>query len=123
MLYLSVWDEVADAELIASLAAVHEDFRLIDRSTFYWYDLSHPERSEPQNPIEELAQVVMRTVAPPKLAGCEYWTNTLDAGERMHRHQDKDEKLFWRTRQVVHPHIGTVFYPRHSEHAGGDQNG
>ncbi len=120
MLYLSVWDGIADAGLVADLARVHDDFRLIDRSTFYWYDLSQPDKSAPQNPIEELAQLVVRAVAPPTLAGCEYWTNTLAAGERMHRHQDKDEKRFWRTRQVVHPHIGTVFYPRHVDHAGGD---
>ena len=80
-LFLSVWDElVRDAALAESLDRIHRDFHLINRSTFFWYDMTMPGQRSPANPIEELAELVVRTVRPQKLAGVEYWSNTLGEG-------------------------------------------
>jgi hypothetical protein len=120
-LFLSVWDElVRDADLAAALDRVHRDFHLIDQSTFFWYDMTSPARRSPANPIEELAELVVRTVRPQKLAGVEYWSNTLGEGENMPIHQDKDEKLFWTKKQLAHPAISTVYYPGVTDFAGGE---
>ena len=120
-LFLSVWDElVRDTALAAALERVHRDFHLIDRSTFFWYDMPTPGQSSPANPIEELAELVVRTVRPLKLAGVEYWSNTLSQGENMPIHQDKDEKLFWTKKQLAHPAISTVYYPGVTDFAGGE---
>lgn len=119
--FLAVWDDlVRDRALIDALKAVHDEFRLIDRSTFFWYDLTLSKRRGPANPIEELAEIVVRTVRPGKLAGVEYWSNSLAEGEGMPIHQDKDEKLYWTKRQLAHPDISTVYYPGHSAFAGGE---
>lgn len=118
---LSYWDDlVSDINLAARLQAVHEDFRLINRETFFWYPRTLESPGNPQNPIEELAELVIATVNPPRLAGVEYWSNTLTVGQQMHYHQDKDERLFWRTKEIIHPMIGTVYYPAGLPFTGGE---
>ena len=118
---LSVWDGlVADEGLKARLQEVFQDFRLIDKSTFYWYPRELAARGEPRNPLEELAEIVIARVQPPRLAGVEYWTNSLEVGELMHLHHDKDERLFWERRELRHPLISTVYYPDSKAFAGGE---
>ncbi len=127
---LSLWDNLLDdQDLIADLARVHEDFRLIDKTRFFWYPRAFELDSEtapvppagraPQNPIERLAEVVIATVRPPSLAGVEYWTNSLPSGAAMPMHQDKDEKLYWTSQQLSHPLISTVYYPIEPTFTGG----
>jgi len=118
---LSLWDGlVADSGLKDRLQAVFDEFRLIDRSTFYWYPRVLEGAAAPGNPIEELAELVIAKVQPGRLAGVEYWTNSLDTGEHMHLHHDKDERLFWQTRELRHPLIGTVYYPDRIAFTGGE---
>ncbi len=118
---LSLWDGlVADRGLKDRLQAVFDDFRLIDRSTFYWYPRPLSGGAVPSNPIEELAELVIAKVQPHRLAGVEYWTNSLATGEHMHLHHDKDERLFWQTRELRHPLISTVYYPDRIAFTGGE---
>lgn len=118
---LSLWDDlVSDRRLLEDLKAVHDDFRLIDRSTFYWYPRTSDEPGRPGNPIEALAELVVATVCPPGLAGVEYWTNSLGVGEIMHPHVDKDEKLYWTSKEFRHPDISTVYYPGQLPFTGGE---
>ena len=118
---LMVWDEVLrDARLAARLEAEHERFHLIDRETFFWYPRRLGEKGNPKNPIEEMAEIVIETVAPPSLAGVEYWSNSLAVGAHMHFHQDKDEGLYWRSKELRHPLIGTVYYPAGQSFTGGE---
>ncbi|MDX1401789.1 MAG: 2OG-Fe(II) oxygenase [Kiloniellales bacterium] len=118
---LSYWgDLVRDVDFAARLQEVHEDFRLLDRETFYWYPRELGPPGSPRNPLEELAELVIETVKPERLAGVEYWTNTLSSGQHMHYHQDKDEKRYWRTKEIVHPYIGTVYYPAGMPFTGGE---
>ena len=120
-LMLSYWrDILATGDLAARLREVHEDFRLIDRETFFWYPRPLEGPGCPRNPIEELAEIVIETVRPPRLAGAEYWTNSLPAGQHMHLHQDTDERLFWQSKELRHPLIGTVYYPAGLPFAGGE---
>jgi hypothetical protein len=120
-LTLSFWrDVLADGALAGRLQQVHEDFRLIDRETFFWYPRPLEGPAAPRNPIEELAEIVIETVRPPRLAGAEYWTNSLPTGEHMHLHQDKDERLYWRSKELRHPLIGTVYYPADLPFTGGE---
>ena len=85
-----------------------------------WLATRSSARRSPANPIEELAELVVQTVRPQKLAGVEYWSNTLAEGENMPIHQDKDEKLFWTKKQLAHPAISTVYYPGVTDFAGGE---
>jgi len=118
---ICLWEEVVqDQTLLQQIIALHEDFRLIDRSTFYWYARSLNGPAKPQNPLEELAEIVIATVQPEALAGVEYWTNTLETGESMHMHQDKDEKLYWSRKEFAHPLYSTVFYPGQVPFEGGE---
>ena len=56
---LATWrDVLADGELAGRLQQVHEDFRLIDRETFFWYPRPLEGPAAPRNPIEELAEIV-----------------------------------------------------------------
>ena len=64
--------------------------------------------------------MVIDRVQPERLAGVEYWTNTMATGATMHLHVDKDEKLYWARKETVHPYISTVYYPRHSPFEGGE---
>ena len=118
---LSLWDGlVTDQELKDRLQAVFDAFRLIDRSTFYWYPRPLSGGGVPGNPLEELAELVIATVRPDRLAGVEYWTNSLGVGEHMHLHHDKDERRFWQTRELRHPLISTVYYPDRKAFTGGE---
>ncbi|MDX1488974.1 MAG: PAS-domain containing protein, partial [Acidiferrobacterales bacterium] len=115
--YTIVGNEV---NLAARLQSVHENFRQRDRETFFWYSRNGDGPGNPRNPIEELAELVIATVKPETLAGVEYWTNSLPSGQQMHYHQDKDEKLYWQTKEMVHPLIGTVYYPAGLPFTGGE---
>lgn len=116
-----LWNGVLrESALTARLQEVHEEFRLVDRETFFWYPRALDETGNPRNPIEELAEIVIGIVAPNKLVGAEYWTNTLPSGQGMHIHQDKDERLFWRTKEMRHPLFGTVYYPVGLPFSGGE---
>ncbi len=118
---LSVWDGVVtDEGLKGRLQEVFQEFRLIDKSTFHWYPRELGAAGEPRNPLEELAEIVIARVRPGKLAGVEYWTNSLEVGELMHLHHDKDERLFWERRELRHPLISTVYYPDSKAFAGGE---
>lgn len=118
---LSLWDDlVGDQGLLQELKAVQEDFRLIDRSTFFWYPRQAGTPGQPRNPIERLAEIVLSRVCPQGLAGVEYWTNSLGTGELMHPHKDKDERLYWSRKEFRHPAVSTVFYPGHLPFTGGE---
>ena len=120
-LFLSLWDNlVRDPAQAAAIARVHEDFRLIDRATFHWYARPLGKPGNPDNPLEELAELVIARVQPYRLAGVEYWTNSLATGESMHPHVDKDEKLYWSTKEFRHPYISTVYYPAQAPYEGGE---
>jgi hypothetical protein len=116
-----LWHNVLrDDGLATRLQGVQEDFRLVDRETFFWYPRTLERPGNPQNPIEELAEIVIGIVAPHALAGAEYWTNSLPVGQGMHLHQDKDERLYWRTKELRHPLFGTVYYPAGLPFTGGE---
>ena len=70
--------------------------------------------------MERLAEIVIATVKPQKLAGVEYWTHTLEAGNGVAVHVDRDEKLFTVANRVAYPNIGTVYYPKPTPYTGGE---
>ena len=118
---LSLWEDlIKNNDLMDKLKVAHEDFRLIDRSTFFWYPRVTDTAGSPSNPIEALAELVVERVKPAKLAGVEYWTNSLGEGEIMHPHKDKDERLYWSKKELRHPDISTVFYPGFIPFTGGE---
>lgn len=101
----------------------------------------------PRNAAEELAGLIVETVLPLlplipdwparvdgtrlsessrwrdasggiSVAGVEYWSNTFPTGRDLGIHQDKDEAIYWATKQSstdvgvnIHPILGTIFYP------------
>lgn len=118
---LSLWDDLLDdPALLAAVREAQAAYRLIDRSTFFWYARPLAGPDAPTNPLEDLAERVIDRVRPARLAGVEYWSNSLETGARMHPHVDKDERLFWSTKEVRHPLISTVFYPGPTAFAGGE---
>lgn len=120
-LLLSVWDTlVLDEDLIRAIGEAHQAFRPPDPVTMFWYDCGGSHPRTPGNPLERLAEIVIATVKPANLAGVEYWTHTLDAGNGLAVHVDRDEKLFTVANRVAHPDIGTVYYPKPMSYTGGE---
>lgn len=120
-LFLSVWDNlVLDVDLIRAIGEAHQAFRPIDPVTMFWYDCGGSQPRTPANPMERLAEIIIATVKPAKLAGVEYWTHTMEAGTGLAVHVDRDEKLFTVANRLAHPHIGTVYYPKPMSYTGGE---
>ncbi len=120
-LFLSVWDNlVLDEDLIRAIGEAHPGFRPIDPVTMFWYDCGGPHPGTPANPMERLAEIIIATVKPAKLAGVEYWTHAMDVGSGLAIHIDRDEQLFTVANRLTHPDISTVYYPKPMSYAGGE---
>ena len=109
-----------DEDLIRAIGEAHRAFRPIDPITMHWYDCSGSHPRTPGNPLERLAEIVIAMVKPPNLAGVEYWTHTLEAGNGLAVHVDRDEKLFTVANRLAHPDMSTVYYPKPMSYTGGE---